>query len=69
MTPPTGTAPTQAHTSRPLNSTDDAGHRTSTEHFTDLSWESDSPTGGAGWSPASYWVRRKRAEAVGELGR
>ena len=68
MTPPSATATSTPFSTHAQHTGDDASHHAGNDHFADGRWASDDNEANASWSPASYWVRRKRAEAVIDLG-
>ena len=68
MTPPVASVQSQPHTSHLQHPADDNGHHARTDRFAVGHWTSDTADGNAVWSSASYWVRRKRAQAMTDAG-
>ena len=67
MTPPSASVQSAPHSSHQQLSIDEPSLHVGTEHFADGHWDSDDLGIRVDGSPASYWVRRKRAAAPIDL--
>ena len=68
MTPPAASVTSAPFSTHAQHSGEDSSRHAGNDRFAEGRWTSDDADGNPSWSPASYWVRRKRAEAVVDLG-
>ena len=68
MTPPPASVQTQPLATHVQHPSDDSPRTLGSDRFAVRCWTSEASEGNSAWSAASYWVRRKRANDVTDLG-